>query len=95
MALLLIIEVKFNFSLGFDNTYHQTNKLKNVHVIHCTILLYNSHPEPEPEPKPKSEPKDKDKDRDTDKDKDKYENKDKEPEPEPDFVIFVCFKCHF
>ena len=27
MALLLIIEVKINFSLGFDNTGYQTNKL--------------------------------------------------------------------
>ena len=26
-ALLLIIEVKINFSLGFDNTDYQTNKL--------------------------------------------------------------------
>ena len=29
MALLLIIEV--NFSLGFDITHHQTNKMYNVH----------------------------------------------------------------
>ena len=27
MALLLIIEVKINFSAGFDNTDYQTNKL--------------------------------------------------------------------
>ena len=30
MALLLIIEVKINFSLGFDNTDYQTNKLYNA-----------------------------------------------------------------
>ena len=30
MALLLIIEVKINFSVGFDNTDYQTNKLQNV-----------------------------------------------------------------
>ena len=40
MALLLIIEVKINFSLGFDNTGYQTNKLLNIHALHCTILLY-------------------------------------------------------
>ena len=40
MALLLIIEVKINFSLGCDNTNYQTNKLYNVHVLHCTIVLY-------------------------------------------------------
>ena len=33
MALLLIIEVKINFSLGFDNTDYQTNKLQNVHAL--------------------------------------------------------------
>jgi len=27
MTLLLIMEVKINFSLGFDNTGYQTNKL--------------------------------------------------------------------
>ena len=32
-ALLLIIEVKINFSLGFDNTDYQTNKLQNVHAL--------------------------------------------------------------
>ena len=40
MALLLIIEVKINFSLGSDNTGYQTNKLYNVHALHCTIVLY-------------------------------------------------------
>ena len=40
MTLLLIIEVKINFSLGFDVTGYQTNKLLNVHALHCTILLY-------------------------------------------------------
>merc|ERR1711954_117790 len=40
MALLLIIEVKINFSLGFENTYYQTNKLQYVHALHCTIILY-------------------------------------------------------
>ena len=40
MALLLIIEVKINFSLGFDNTDYQTNKLQNVHALHCTLVLY-------------------------------------------------------
>ena len=39
MALLLIIEVKINFSLGFDNTDYQTNKLQNVHALHCTLVL--------------------------------------------------------
>jgi len=39
MALLLILEVKFNFSLGFDNTDYQTNKLQNVHALHCTLVL--------------------------------------------------------
>ena len=39
-ALLLIIEVQINFSLGFDNTYYQTNKLQNVHALHCTLILY-------------------------------------------------------
>ena len=38
--LLLIIEVNINFSLGFDNPDYQTNKLKNVHIILCTIVLY-------------------------------------------------------
>ena len=37
---LLIIEVKINFSLGFDNTDYHTNKLSNVHALHCTIVLY-------------------------------------------------------
>ena len=37
--LLLIIEVLINFSLGFDNTDYQTNKLQNVHALHCTIVL--------------------------------------------------------
>ena len=40
MALLLIIEVKINFSLGFDNIGYQRNKLKNVHALHSTIVLY-------------------------------------------------------
>ena len=40
MALLLIIEVKINFSLGFDNTDYQTNKLQNVNALHCTLVLY-------------------------------------------------------
>ena len=40
MALLLIIEVKINFSLGFDNTDYQTNKLQYVHALHCIIVLY-------------------------------------------------------
>ena len=40
LVLLLIIEVKINFSLGFDNTDYQTNKLQNVHALHCTIVLY-------------------------------------------------------
>ena len=40
MTLLLIIEVKINFSLGFDNTDYQTNKLYNVHALHCTIAMY-------------------------------------------------------
>ena len=39
-ALLLIIEVKINFSLGFDNRDYQTNKLYNVHALHCTLVLY-------------------------------------------------------
>ena len=39
-VLLLIIEVKINFSLGFDNTDYQTNKLSNVHALHCTLVLY-------------------------------------------------------
>ena len=34
------IEVKINFSLGFDNTDYQTYKLQNVHALHCTIVLY-------------------------------------------------------
>ena len=40
MALILIIEVKIKYSLGFDNTYYQTNKLSNIHALHCTIVLY-------------------------------------------------------
>ena len=39
-ALLLIIEVEINFSLGFDNTDYQTNKLQNAHALHCTLVLY-------------------------------------------------------
>ena len=39
-VLLLIIEVKINFSLGFDNTDYQTNKLSNIHALHCTLVLY-------------------------------------------------------
>ena len=38
--LLLIIEVKINYSLGFDNTHYQTNKPYNVHALHCTLVLY-------------------------------------------------------
>ena len=38
--LLLIIKVKINFSLGFDNTDYQTNKTINVHALHCTTVLY-------------------------------------------------------
>ena len=30
---------KDNFSLGFDNTDYQTNKLQNVHALHCTLIL--------------------------------------------------------
>ena len=41
MALLLIMEVKNNFSLGFDNTYHQTNKLWNINALQCTIVVYS------------------------------------------------------
>ena len=40
MALLLIIEVKINFTLGFDNADYQTKKLSNVTALHCTIVLY-------------------------------------------------------
>ena len=40
LVLLLIIEVKINFSLGVDNTDYQTNKLQNVHALHCTLVLY-------------------------------------------------------
>ena len=40
MVSLLFIEVKINFSLGFDNTVYLTNKLQNVHALHCTIVLY-------------------------------------------------------
>ena len=40
LTLLLIIEVKINISLGFDNTDYHTNKLSNVHALHCTIVLY-------------------------------------------------------
>ena len=39
MALHLIIEVKINFSLWFDNTDYRTNKLQNVHALHCTLVL--------------------------------------------------------
>ena len=35
----LIIEVKINFRLGFDNRDYQTNKLYNVHALHCTLVL--------------------------------------------------------
>ena len=28
-----------NFSLGFDNTDYQTNKLQKVHALHCTLVL--------------------------------------------------------
>ena len=38
MALLLIREVKINFSLGFINADYQTNKLLNEHALHCTIV---------------------------------------------------------
>merc|ERR1711954_279512 len=41
MALLLIIEVKINFSLGFENTDYQTNKLQNAHALQFT--LYTVH----------------------------------------------------
>ena len=40
MALLVIIEGKINFSLGFGNTDYLTNKLQNVHALHCIIVLY-------------------------------------------------------
>ena len=40
MALLPIIEVTINFSSGFDNTNYQTNKMHNVHALHCTLILY-------------------------------------------------------
>ena len=40
MALLLIIEVKINLSLGFYDTDYQTNKLQNVYALHCTLVLY-------------------------------------------------------
>ena len=40
MALLLIIEVKINFSLGFDNTHYQTNKLYNVNALLSKLVLY-------------------------------------------------------
>ena len=39
-ALPLIIVVKINFSLGFDNTDYKTSKLQNVHALHCTLVLY-------------------------------------------------------
>ena len=39
-VLHLIIEVRINFSLGFDNTDYQTNKLSNVHALPCTLVLY-------------------------------------------------------
>ena len=38
--LLLIIEDKINFNLGFDNREYQTNKLSNPHKLHCPIVLY-------------------------------------------------------
>ena len=38
--LLLIIEVKINFNVGFDNAYYQKNKLQNVYALHCTLVLY-------------------------------------------------------
>ena len=41
-VLLLIIEVKINFSLGFDNTDYHTNKLSNVHALHCPTLEVKS-----------------------------------------------------
>ena len=40
MALFVIIEGKINFSFGFGNTDYQTNKLQNVHALHCKIVLY-------------------------------------------------------
>ena len=40
MALFVIIEGKINFILGFGNTDYLTNKLQNVHALHCTIVLY-------------------------------------------------------
>ena len=38
--LLWIIAVQINFSLGSDNRDYQTNKLYNVHALHCTLVLY-------------------------------------------------------
>ena len=38
--MLLIIEVMINFSLGFDNTDDQTNKLQDEHALHYTLILY-------------------------------------------------------
>ena len=32
--------INVNFSLGFGNTDYLTNKLQNVHALHCTIVLY-------------------------------------------------------
>ena len=40
MALFVIIEGKINFSFSFGNTDYQTNKLQNVHALHCKIVLY-------------------------------------------------------
>ena len=40
LVLLLIIEVKINFSLGFDNTDYQTKKLQNVYALHSIVVLY-------------------------------------------------------
>ena len=40
MSLLLVRDVKINFSLGFDNTDYQTNKLQNLNALHCTLVLY-------------------------------------------------------
>ena len=40
MALLLIIEVKINFCLGFDNTGYKTNIMLNVHAFHCKNVLH-------------------------------------------------------
>ena len=39
-VLVLILEVKINISLGFDNTDYQTNKLQRIHAFYCTLVLY-------------------------------------------------------